>query len=95
MPSIALCDGGPYYIIYMYYVYVLKSENNEAIYTGYTRNLKTRLREHNSGKSTHTNKYKPWKILVYFAFENEKSARNFEKYLKTGSGIAFARKHLL
>lgn len=96
MPSVALCEGGLFiYNDAMYYVYILKSEKFDEIYTGFTKNLKARIVEHNSGKSPHTNKFKPWKLLTYTAFENETTARVFEKYLKTGSGIAFARKHYL
>ena len=94
MPSIALCEGG-LIILYMFYVYVLKSEAANEIYTGFTTDLQKRLKAHNSGKSTHSNKFRPWKLLIYCAFENEIRAREFERYLKTGSGIAFARKHLL
>lgn len=79
----------------MFYVYLLKSENFDEIYTGFTKDLRIRITEHNSGKSKHTKKFKPWKLVAYTAFDDEQSARQFEKYLKTGSGIAFARKHLL
>lgn len=96
MPSIALCDGGLFiYNALMFYVYTLKSENFDEIYTGFTKDLKKRMIDHNSGKSSHTKKFKPWKLITYTAFENEPAARAFEKYLKTGSGIAFARKHYL
>ncbi|MGA8221414.1 MAG: GIY-YIG nuclease family protein [Candidatus Acidiferrales bacterium] len=54
----------------MYYVYILRSESNpEHTYIGYTHDLRTRLKEHNAGKSSHTNKFKPWKISLYVAFE--------------------------
>lgn len=96
MPSKALCDGGLFiYNTFMFYVYILQSKSFDEIYTGFTKDLKKRIAEHNSGKSSHTNKFKPWTLLTYTAFENESSARAFEKYLKTGSGIAFARKHFL
>jgi predicted GIY-YIG superfamily endonuclease len=56
--------------------------------------LRTRFKEHNQGKSYHTNKYRPWKLLNYFAFSNPEKARAFEKYLKTGSGREFVKRHL-
>jgi len=62
-------------------------------YIGLTRNLKTRLADHNSGKSPFTAKSVPWKIVAAIWFEQEKKARQFEKYLKNGSGYAFAKKH--
>ena len=79
----------------MYYVYVLKSiKFPEKIYVGYTNNLNNRLSVHNDGKSTYTSKYKPWKLHGYTAFKDEEKAIKFEKYLKTGSGKAFAKKYL-
>lgn len=80
----------------MFYVYILKSINDpQKLYTGFTSDLKSRLLEHNSGKSTHTNKHKPWEITFYCAFKNKKTALDFEKYLKSGSGISFRNKRLL
>jgi len=79
----------------MYYVYILKSVNYNQVYTGFTKDIETRLKHHNDGKSPHTSKYKPWKLVITFTFDSEIKARDFEKYLKTGSGIAFSRKHFL
>ena len=77
-----------------YYVYVLISDTDQSIhYMGVTRDLSDRLREHNAGKCPHTAKYKPWKIETAIAFNSEAKARAFEKYLKTGSGREFARRH--
>lgn len=77
----------------MYYVYQLKSELFDQTYTGFTKDLKKRVLDHNAGRSKHTRKYKPWRLVVYMGFHSEARARDFEKYLKTGSGIAFARRH--
>ena len=80
----------------MYYVYLLKSIHfPEQTYRGYTEDLKTRLKDHNAGKSKHTAKFAPWELVSYHAFADEKRAREFEYYLKTGSGKAFAAKRLL
>jgi len=80
----------------MYYVYVLQSVNHpERRYGGKTTNPKKRLSDHNSGTTSHTKKYKPWKMIVYIAFKDEIKAIEFEKYLKTSSGRAFAKKRLL
>jgi predicted GIY-YIG superfamily endonuclease len=79
----------------MYYVYFLKSIHHEQVYIGLTSDLKRRLSEHNQGKSIHTNKFKPWAVTTYLAFGDKNKAEAFERYAKTGSGIAFARKHLL
>lgn len=80
----------------MYYVYVIQSLSHpNQHYTGITENLNQRLQDHNEGRSVHTNKFKPWKVVVAIRFEDEKKARAFEKYLKTGSGRAFMKRHFL
>lgn len=78
----------------MYYVYLLKLNNN-TVYTGFTKNLKTRLKEHSNGKSSHTSKFRPVKLIGYYTFITKLKALKFELYLKTGSGIAFRNKHLI
>lgn len=79
----------------MYYVYILQSENGGHLYTGWTPDLKRRLAEHNAGQSRYTKAYAPWRVIYYSAFETEKLAKEFEKYLKTGSGKAFLYKRLI
>ncbi len=77
-----------------YYVYILVSEINESVhYTGVTADLKARLQEHNRGSCSCTAKGRPWKIQMSLAFRSETRARAFEKYLKSGSGREFARRH--
>jgi len=79
----------------MYYVYLLRSENSPGqTYVGSTSDLRKRLAEHNGGKSIHTNKFKPWNLMAYVALQDKLLAETFERYLKTGSGRAFARRHL-
>lgn len=80
----------------MFYVYILQGANfPREFYTGFSEDIENRVESHNSGKSVHTNKFKPW-ILVYFcAFVDKKKALDFEKYLKTASGIAFRNKRLV
>ena len=63
-------------------------------YIGVTSDLRTRLAEHNEGKSAHTSKYRPWRLATYVAFSDRAQAEAFEAYLKSGSGHAFARKRL-
>ena len=78
----------------IYYVYLIKSLTfPETFYVGYTTNLKQRLEFHNSGGSVHTAKYKPWKLVMYLGFAEQAKAKEFEKYLKSGSGRAFIKKH--
>ena len=78
----------------MYYVYILQSINNpDRFYIGFTNDLKKRIQQHNSGENIHTNKFKPWNIKNYFAFDDKNKAQKFEEYLKTGNGRIFCRKH--
>ena len=78
----------------MYYVYLLRSqEYQNQTYIGLTENLQKRLISHNEGANKHTSKYRPWDIVCYLAFPERRKAAEFERYLKVGSGHAFARKH--
>ena len=61
---------------------------------GITTDLKRRLYEHNAGKSYHTSKFRPWRLVTYVAFSDRAKAESFERYLKSGSGHAFANKRL-
>jgi putative endonuclease len=77
------------------YVYILRSlADSSHFYIGITDDLKARLSKHNSGEVPHTSKYVPWTIKTYIAFDNGKQALGFEKYLKSASGRAFAKKRL-
>lgn len=78
----------------MKYVYILQSLDSKHFYVGITDDLKARLELHNSGQVPHTSKYKPWRVKTYTAFSEENQAVEFEKYLKTASGRAFAKKRL-
>ena len=77
----------------MFYTYVLKEMDSNHYYVGSTRDLKRRMSEHQSGQNRAT-KGRTWKLHCYFAFNEDKIAREFEKYLKTGSGRAFIKRHL-
>lgn len=80
----------------MFYVYILRSTKQAgAIYIGYTPNLKARLKSHNSQQNAYSKRHAPWEIETYIAFSSERDAKNFERYLKGGSGKAFLRKHLV
>jgi putative endonuclease len=79
----------------MYYVYLLRSLSSpDHTYVGFTEDLKQRLVAHNSGESPHTSKYVPWELITYLAFKDKRRAQEFEHYLKSGSGQAFAKKRL-
>jgi putative endonuclease len=79
----------------MIYVYILQSiADPDRFYIGIARDLRARLKKHNSGDVSHTSKFKPWRVNTYVAFSDEKRAFEFEKYLKSASGRAFAKKRL-
>jgi len=76
------------------FVYVLQSLSNpDRHYVGITSNLEQRLISHNKGASVHTAADRPWVVNVIMEFKTEELAIRFEKYLKSGSGRAFAKKH--
>jgi putative endonuclease len=75
-------------------VYILRSErDNSRHYVGLTTNIATRLAAHNAGQSPHTCKHVPWRLIVALAFATEESAVSFERYLKSGAGQSFAKRH--
>jgi predicted GIY-YIG superfamily endonuclease len=76
------------------YVYILESLDSKHFYVGITSDLRARLAKHNACEVPHTSKYGPWRIKTYIAFSDEKQAIAFERYLKTASGRAFAKKRL-
>ena len=79
----------------VHYVYLIESLGNPAHrYVGETTDLDRRLAEHNSGKSSHIAKHQPWRLVTYIAFSSQRKAQAFERYLKSGSGHAFARRRL-
>jgi len=78
----------------MKYVYILQSTDFEHFYVGMTDDLRARLVKHNAGEVPHTSKYVPWQVKTYIAFRDETQALKFEKYLKSPSGRAFAKKRL-
>lgn len=78
----------------MKYVYILQSIDAEHFYVGVTDDLRVRLAKHNAGEVPHTSKHLPWRVKTYVGFSDEKQAFNFEKYLKSPSGRAFAKKRL-
>ncbi|MEX2033109.1 MAG: GIY-YIG nuclease family protein [Candidatus Colwellbacteria bacterium] len=79
----------------MYYVYILWSLKSKIFYFGYTEDLKTRFKKHNRGLSSATAPHRPWELLFYSGFKDRKLAKDFERYLKSGSGKAFAYKRLV
>jgi putative endonuclease len=78
----------------MWYVYILKCSNGHT-YTGCSSDLKERVQRHKNGYVPATKDLLPIELINYFAFSDKYKAFEFEKYLKSGSGRAFSKKHFL
>lgn len=79
-------------IDFMFYVYILLCKDKKT-YLGCCDNLKERIVRHEKGNVPATKNRVPVKLISYFAFSNKYTAFDFEKYLKSGSGRAFMKKH--
>lgn len=79
----------------MYFVYILQSDKDNSYYTGFTTDLEKRIREHNSGHADYSSSKRPYHLVWHCVFLDKDKAARFEKYLKTGSGIAFSRKRFV
>lgn len=79
----------------MHYVYILWSTKSSNFYYGSISNVGRRLKEHNAGTTLSTAPFRPWRLVWSGAFKTKKLAEDFERYLKSGSGKAFAYKRLL
>lgn len=76
------------------FVYILKTVHPPFdYYVGVTSEIRSRVQRHNLGLSRHTKTRRPWRALVVIEFDEEEPALQFERYLKTGSGREFARRH--
>ena len=77
-----------------HYVYILTRKSHPTgHYTGSTDDIDSRIRAHNAGQVPHTLKYRPWRVETAIAFHSRTKAVEFEEYLKSHSGRAFASKH--
>jgi predicted GIY-YIG superfamily endonuclease len=78
-----------------FYAYILQSDSASGrFYAGSTEDLRARLEKHNAREVPHTAKFRPWIIKTAIAFMQRERASQFERYLKTASGRAFAKKRL-
>jgi putative endonuclease len=78
----------------MYYTYLLKSKKDGKLYTGYTNDLRKRLTQHNTGKSSYTKGRGPFAVIYYEACVDEDDARSRELYLKSGRGKRYIKSRL-
>ena len=77
-----------------YYVYVLLSLKDYKFYTGYTTNLRTRIRDHNLGKNESTKNRRTLKLIYFEGYLDKNDARKREVFLKSGSGKKYIKKQL-
>jgi predicted GIY-YIG superfamily endonuclease len=75
----------------MWYVYFLQLSNKD-IYVGSTNDLRRRIDSHRKGQVRSTKLHLPMELKAYLAVPTAKSARDLERYFKSGSGKAFAKK---
>jgi len=85
-----------YIHVAMHFVYVIVSVSYpDRYYVGLTENVRQRLGQHNHGIVRSTASFKPWRFRTAVCFSSKARAAEFERYLKTGSGIAFLRRRFL
>ena len=78
----------------MWTVYIIRSKSHpDQLYIGLTDNVGERLNKHNSGGLPHTSRYRPWVLETAITFNAKAKAVEFERYLKSGSGFSFAKRH--
>jgi predicted GIY-YIG superfamily endonuclease len=76
------------------FVYVLRAVHDKPqFYVGLTSDVAARVADHNMGRCPHTASRRPWRLHVLLEFADEPTAIRFERYLKSGSGRAFAKRH--
>jgi putative endonuclease len=76
------------------FVYLLNNtQDPDHYYVGLTSDPNNRLAAHDEGTSPHTERYRPWRLVVMIEFTSAQRAVAFERYLKTGSGREFSRRH--
>ena len=79
----------------MFYVYILFNKITNRYYIGYTPDLRKRIQKHLLGKVQSTKFNLNYDLVHYSSFIQRNDALDFEKYLKSGSGVAFMNKHFL
>jgi len=81
-------------MILPYAVYILKCSDN-TFYTGFSANINNRIKAHQLGEVKYTKSRLPLELIYISFFNEKKKAYNFERYLKSGSGIAFRNKRFI
>jgi putative endonuclease len=78
----------------MFYIYILQSKKDKKLYTGFSKNLRERVQQHNKGRVKITKNRLPMELVYYEAFKDETAARRQELFYKTGQGRRILKKRL-
>ena len=78
----------------MYYIYILKSLKDNKLYTGFSGNLRKRIREHHLGNVASTKNRRPLELIYYEVYQVKENAILREKFLKTTKGKSQLRKQI-
>ena len=78
----------------MHYTYILQSNKDGTMYTGYTPNLQKRFVKHQNGQVVSTKDRGPFKLIYYEACMNRFDATDRERYLKTGMGKRYLKSRM-
>ena len=78
----------------MFYIYILKSKVDNKLYTGFSGNLRKRIKEHSSGGVQSTKNRRPLELIYYEAYKEKTNALKREKFLKTTKGKMQLKKQL-
>jgi len=78
----------------MFYIYILKSKVDNKFYTGFSADLKNRIKNHNKGSVNSTKNRRPLELIYYEAYRDKESALKREKFLKTTKGKLLLRKQI-
>ena len=78
----------------MYYVYVIESLKDNKFYTGFTDNLKRRIKEHNNKEEPSTKSRAPFKLIYFEGCLSKEDAITREKNLKSGTGKRYLKSRL-
>jgi putative endonuclease len=78
------------------FVYIIRSvAHADRRYVGVTADPAARLAAHNAGRNQSTSRWRPWFVDVCIEFRTEPLATRFERFLKSGAGHAFAKRHFV
>ena len=78
----------------MHYIYILKSLKDGKYYTGFSSDLRGRLKDHQAGYVQSTKNRRPLELIYYEAYKEKTQALKREKFLKTTKGKLQLKKQL-